>query len=197
MVPTEEGAPCAVYARAQFSRFRTVHASDRLSRGALAYTARLDEHGASLEAGTVVRARQFATNRAGLGAVHQTDQLIMLDDTPPAHAQLRLCTAGGRYAHDARSGRRVYFQSSAESVRICWGSPGFADGESGVWKIEWQVTRRAGPCYSELCYSDLTQGTRELSPAQVHPHLSFSQRHLIHLIPPCEPPRAPPIGSVP
>ena len=125
-----------------------------------------------MEAGTIVRARQFATNRAGLGAVHQADQLIMLDDTPPAHAQLRLCTAGGRYAHDARSGRRVYYQSSEASVRICWDSPGFVDGESGVWILEWQVMRRVG-----LVFSDLT-GTQQLSEARVRARDSFSQLHL-------------------
>ena len=175
VLPTEEGAPCAVYARGQFSRFHTVHASERLAAGAVAYNADLDAAASSVEAGTVVRARQFATNRAGLGAVAQTAQLIMLDDTPPAHAQLRLCTAGGRYAHDARSGRRAYFQSSDQSVRICWDAPGFTDGESGMWVLEWQVTRRVGPDFSQS-YSDLT-GTQQLSPARVRaltsrPHTS-------------------------
>lgn len=37
-------------------------------------------------------------------------------------------------------GNGVYYQTDSV-LAICWGPPGFSDGESGVWVLEWQVSR--------------------------------------------------------
>ena len=38
----------------------------------------------------------------------------------------------------------VYYQRVAEGILICWRAPGFADGESGINRLEWQLARRVG-----------------------------------------------------
>lgn len=43
---------------------------------------------------------------------------------------------GGRLDADG-----VFYQANLSALVLCWDSPGFADSESGIWKLEWQLAR--------------------------------------------------------
>ena len=95
--PLSDGAPCGVYARGQVSRYTVVSSDQRLAGGATEASVTLEgpwKH----EAGTLLRARQWATNQAGLASVVESPQRIVVDDTPPVHAHpVHHCMVGGRY----------------------------------------------------------------------------------------------------
>ena len=168
--PYADDSPCAVYLRGQASRFRVISNDARRTGGAVEATVGLQgrwDH----EAGTILRTRQWATNKAGLANVVESGQRVMVDNTRPVHAAMHLCAPGGRYyptpdeldpddaarlgvsqGHMASplpapsplgydGGRFVYYQSTDQSVRLCWDAPGFYDDESGVWTLEWQLAR--------------------------------------------------------
>ena len=62
----------------------------------------------------------------------------MVDDSPPSQAVVRGCGYGGVYDVLTDS----YHQRSDAGVALCV-QPGseFADVESGVWRLEWQLAR--------------------------------------------------------
>ena len=66
--------------------------------------------------------------QAGLATPIESEQLMMLDDTPPSHAAVYLCTPGGRLSSDGR----YFSQRSEEMITVCWQEAGFADHESGT-----------------------------------------------------------------
>ena len=138
-----DGEPCGVYVRGQHSRYTTAFTTERLSKGATETSVHLPE---PFPAGTLVHTRQWATNKAGLASVVQSDQVIMLDDTPPTHPSTTFCTEGGRYGDD----REVFYQASDAGVAVCWAALGFDDQESGVWRLEWQLARRVGFTWDTL-----------------------------------------------
>ena len=114
--------------------------------------ARLDFGNLGFIAGTILFLRQWATNMAGLTSSFTSQQIVMLDDTPPVHAAVHFCTPGGRTAADGS-----YNQQSEELLMLCWPSPGFVDKESGVWKLEWQVSRWTGLVW------DIATDTQQIS----------------------------------
>ena len=135
-----------MYARATFGALRPVGAASRLSPAAVQATVELDDDSAAaedvggerLEAGTVLHLRQWATNHAGLASSVMATHAIMLDDTPPQRPQLRPCE------DEQRMYDGVYYQRATEGIVVCWHAPGFADGESGIHRLEWQLARRLG-----------------------------------------------------
>lgn len=141
----EEGS-CVVYARGTFGALRPFGTASRLSPAVVQATIELtddstaakDVVGERLEAGTMLHLRQWATNHAGLASSVMATHAIMLDDTPPQRPQLRPCEAEQR-VYDG-----VYYQRATEGIVICWHAPGFADGESGIHRLEWQLARRLG-----------------------------------------------------
>ena len=132
---TGRHSPCGVYVRGEHSRFETLATSTRLTGGAVEVSIPFDR----VQAGTELHVRQWATNRAGLAAVIESSQLIMVDDTAPTQPALWACTPSGRLGDDG-----ALYQSDENSLRICWESPGFVDSESDVWALEWQLARRVG-----------------------------------------------------
>ena len=73
-------------------RFEVVSFSPRLAAGAVEASVAFP----SVEAGTTLHVRQWATNRAGLASVIESAQLIVVDDTPPTHPVVWGCTPSGR-----------------------------------------------------------------------------------------------------
>lgn len=61
----------------------------------------------------VVIARQWGTNPAGLASKVERPEVYVLDDTPPSHPTMRLCTPGGN--HDSL-GR--FIQNNTEFLRV-------------------------------------------------------------------------------
>ena len=96
VAPSAEGEACGVYVRGRVSQFDYLSTSKALpvaGLDAVSTTVGLDS---GLDAGSVVRVRQSATNKAGLASTLMSEQLIMLDDTPPRHPRVVGCTPGGR-----------------------------------------------------------------------------------------------------
>ena len=134
IVPADRaGEGCGVYVRGHGSRFALAHTSGQLENVVTSTTLTLPP---SIEAGSLLWTRQWATNKAGLASFIPAQQLIMLDDTPPSHPTLRGCSSGGRRGDDG-----IFYQPTSDALRICWDGPGFADHESGVWRLEWQLSR--------------------------------------------------------
>ena len=84
----------------------------------------------------------------------RTSQLMVLDDTPPVHPAVRVCTEGGRLSSDG-----AYYQPSEASINLCWDAPGFVDPDSSVWKLEWQVARWTGLVWDTLTAVDPAECT--------------------------------------
>ena len=45
---------------------------------------------------------------------------MMLDDTPPRHPNVRICTPGGRQAPGGADHATFYAQSSEFAISVCW-----------------------------------------------------------------------------
>ena len=147
---TDSGSPCGVYVRGEHSRFEILSTTSRLAASTVETSVSLPP----VAAGSELLVRQFATNRAGLAAVIESSQFIVVDNTPPAHPILWACTPSGRLGDDG-----AMYQPHENSVRACWKPPGFVDAESGIWALEWQLARRVG-----LVWETIT-GTQQLSEA--------------------------------
>ena len=74
-------------------------------------------------------------NPAGLGGVTHSPP-ILLDHSAPTHANVTGCTLGGNLFADG-----VYYQKFTENLTLCWDSPGFVDSDSGIWRLEVQISR--------------------------------------------------------
>lgn len=127
LATTSHLSPAAMQATLDLTRASTA------TEASAATTGLIDER---IEAGSVLHIRQWATNRAGRASSVLAKRAIMLDDTPPRPPQLRPCEA------TQRTYNGVYYQRGTEGILICWQAPGFADGESGIDRLEWQLARR-------------------------------------------------------
>ena len=145
---TGSDSPCGVYIRGEHSRFESLSTTPRLAASAVETMVSLPH----VAAGSELLVRQFATNKAGLAAVIESSQLIVVDDTPPTQPVLWACTPSGRLGVDG-----TLYQPHDLTLRACWNSPGFVDAESHVWTLEWQLARRVG-----LMWDTIT-GTQQLS----------------------------------
>ena len=113
-------------------------------------------------------ARQTAINGAGLAASVGLGHLLMLDGTPPLQPVLKGCQFGGTISPMTGT----YYQTSEEGLAVCLASvPGFADDESGIWYLEWQLARwvatPSGGVWSTLTP---TQYLREDESSEVNEH---------------------------
>lgn len=140
---TVPGEACGAYVEAYASRGFSKYAATRLPAGCIsADCTQALAFDAALPSGTTVLVQQTATNHAGLASALTAEHLIVLDATQPYQAVVRGCTSGGREG----STDGVYYQTSEDSIMLCWPVPGsfgadvgFSDPESGVWYLEWQV----------------------------------------------------------
>ena len=82
--PEADGEACGIYVIGQHAIF-DIGQTEALDRATTETVLGIDD--LNLGAGDILRVRQYATNNAGLAAVAQSDQLIILDDTPPTHPQ--------------------------------------------------------------------------------------------------------------
>ena len=96
------------------------------------------ESPALLGTGDILQLRQWATNQAGLAATLAAAHAVMLDDTPPEHPLVAPCEGLQRQYNGS------LYQRSTAGLRLCFPAQGFVDGESGVWKLEWQLARWLG-----------------------------------------------------
>ena len=120
--------------------------------------------------GDTIQIRAVATNWVGLTTTLDSDP-ILLDGTPPTHpATLRACTPGGVQRTSPSCGPSCggvtrYYQSDPLSLTLCWdASPGFADPESGLLKVDWELWDEV-PTRS-LVQSSTTSGT-VITPADI------------------------------
>ena len=92
-----------------------------------------------LASGTVILAQQLSTNKAGLAATVTLPNLVMIDESPPSQAVVRGCAFGGIYNRPTG----IYSQRSQNGLGVCFqpDSAAFADTESGLWLLEWQLAR--------------------------------------------------------
>ena len=88
-----------------------------------------------LPAGSVIFARLRMYNRAGV-SIESDSRPIMLDDTRPQHPSLSSCEE----ADSIQVGLNHWLQRNQSGISVCWPAPGFRDPESGIWKLEWQVS---------------------------------------------------------
>ena len=91
-----------------------------------------------LQPGAIVVGEYAFTNPSGLAA-SVVSRPVILDSTQPDHPHVVGCTHG-RPADLASTGQK-YFQRNNSELIVCWEPPGFADPESGVWRLEWQISR--------------------------------------------------------
>ena len=115
--------PCGRYVQGGVSRFSLIETYGPLSKATVEETILFP----SMAAGTVVEARQVATNHAGLASAVQTE-LIMLDDSPPSQAVLSGCNQLGRHDgngifYQADEVRRVFAFTLAVPLKTAWFSP--------------------------------------------------------------------------
>ena len=123
---------CGVLIGGEVSRFSFYASSDRVAPERAVALMSFDP----LPGGSAVVATVAATNRAGRAAHSVAGSVFILDDTPPSRPAVYSCTSGGLLDSDGD-----FYQSSEEGLSLCWGEPGWIDGESGIGYFEWQLAR--------------------------------------------------------